>query len=117
MTTDDNRDQGDMQPQPVQTGPSQNPSAKPERGSSGQGHTLFGLTPSRRPGEVVRLLMVLLLFAAFILTLVWSFLSASGPHWNNVKGLLDLIFPAETALLGTAIAFYMTDSRGDDRKD
>ena len=66
-------------------------------------------------GEVVRLLIVVLLFAAFITTLVWAFVSANGSHWANVKDLLDLLLPAETALLGTAIAFYMTDRRGGDR--
>lgn len=64
--------------------------------------------------EVVRLLIVLLLFLAFLITLIWAFISAGGAHWSNVKDLLDLILPAETALLGTAIAFYMTDSRGSD---
>ena len=64
--------------------------------------------------EVVRLLIVVFLFAAFLLTLVWSFISANGSNWTNVKDLLDLILPAETALLGTAIAFYMTDTRGSD---
>jgi hypothetical protein len=67
--------------------------------------------------EVVRLWIVLLLFLAFLITLVWSFISANGPYWGNVKDLLDLIFPAETALLGTAIAFYMTDVRGSDDSD
>jgi len=62
--------------------------------------------------EVVRLFIVLLLFLAFILTIVWAFISASSAYWTNVKDLLDLILPAETALLGTAIAFYMTDSHG-----
>lgn len=68
----------------------------------------LGLRGARREGENVRFVIVLLLFAVLILTVVWSFLSANGPHWNNVKDLLDLLFPAETALLGTAIAFYMS---------
>jgi len=65
--------------------------------------------------EGIRLVIVVLLFAAFIITLVWAFLGANGPYWKNVKDLLDLILPAETALLGTAIAFYMTETRGGDQ--
>lgn len=72
---------------------------------------------TRRRGEVARLLIIVLLFAAFGITLVWAFIGANGPHWNNVKDLLDLLLPAETALIGTAVAFYMTDpgSRDDDK--
>lgn len=64
--------------------------------------------------EVVRLIIVLFLFSAFIMTIVWAFISANSKNWNNVKDLLDLILPAETALLGTAIAFYMVDIGGSD---
>ncbi len=67
--------------------------------------------------EVVRLLIVVLLFVAFITTIVWSFISAGTASWKNIKDLLDLLLPAETALLGTAIAFYMTESRGGRRED
>jgi hypothetical protein len=31
-----------------------------------------------------------------------------GDGWKNLQVLLDLVFPVETALLGTAVAFYYT---------
>ena len=31
-----------------------------------------------------------------------------GDGWKNIQVLLDLVFPVETALLGTAVAFYYT---------
>jgi hypothetical protein len=31
-----------------------------------------------------------------------------GDPWKNIQGLLDLVFPVETALIGTAVAFYYT---------
>jgi hypothetical protein len=74
-----------------------------------------GFTISTRSGEIVRLLIVVLLFTVFGITLVWAFIAANGKYWNNVKDLLDLVLPAETALLGTTIAFYMTNpGKGDD---
>ena len=114
MTTDHSPDQGEEQLQPAQSARSRDPSVESELTPSdrrqGGLRGLLGLrgTGPRREGEVVRLVIVLLLFAVLIITVVWAFLSANGPHWNNVKSLLDLLFPAETALLGTAIAFYMS---------
>ena len=49
---------------------------------------------------------------AFIVTVIGGFVGAmlaSGHDWSNIKELLDLLLPAETALLGVAVAFYMTD--------
>jgi hypothetical protein len=57
----------------------------------------------------VRLVIVLALFLIFAGTVFGAFQGAGSNHWDNVKGLLDLLLPAETALLGTAVAFYMTD--------
>ena len=31
-----------------------------------------------------------------------------GDGWKNIQSLLDLVFPVETALIGTAVAFYYT---------
>jgi hypothetical protein len=31
-----------------------------------------------------------------------------GDGWRNIQSLLDLVFPVETALIGTAVAFYYT---------
>ncbi len=45
----------------------------------------------------------LLVFAG---TIVWACWSATGSHWNTAKELLQLLLPAETALLGGAVGFY-----------
>jgi len=49
------------------------------------------------------------LILTFGATIAIAFWLATTAHWTNVKELLDLILPAETALLGTAVAFYMAD--------
>jgi hypothetical protein len=49
------------------------------------------------------------LFIIFGVTVIGAFWGAlQGTHWANFKDLLDLLLPAETALLGVAVAFYMT---------
>ncbi len=44
--------------------------------------------------------------AIFGLTVAWGCYSATGAHWTNAKELLQLLLPAETALLGSAVGFY-----------
>jgi hypothetical protein len=39
-------------------------------------------------------------------TVLWACWSATGPHWSTAKELLQLLLPAETALLGGAVGFY-----------
>ena len=39
-------------------------------------------------------------------TIVWACWSATGSHWSTAKELLQLLLPAETALLGGAVGFY-----------
>jgi hypothetical protein len=39
-------------------------------------------------------------------TIAWACWSATGPHWNTAKELLQLLLPAETALPGGAVCFY-----------
>jgi hypothetical protein len=58
--------------------------------------------------ELTRLFMVVALFLVFGGTVLGAFHGAGTDHWANVKALLDVLLPAETALLGTAVAFYMT---------
>jgi hypothetical protein len=41
-----------------------------------------------------------------LVTIIWAFIDASGSHWGNAKELLQLLLPAETALLGSAVGFY-----------
>lgn len=61
--------------------------------------------------EVIRLLIVILLFLIFGGTIGSSIYAAflNGNAWANDKDLLNLILPVETALIGTAVAFYMTN--------
>jgi hypothetical protein len=56
-----------------------------------------------------RIILVVVLSVVFAGTVLGAFLGANGDHWGNVKALLDLLLPAQTALLGTAVAFYMTE--------
>jgi hypothetical protein len=39
-------------------------------------------------------------------TIIWAFIDAAGPAWKQAKDLLQLLLPAETALLGSAVGFY-----------
>jgi hypothetical protein len=39
-------------------------------------------------------------------TIAWACWSATGSHWSTAKELLQLLLPAETALLGGAVGFY-----------
>jgi cytochrome bd-type quinol oxidase subunit 1 len=61
--------------------------------------------------ETVRFIIVLGLVGIFATTVVWAFLRTGSGSWHNAKNLLDLLLPAETALLGTVVAFYMTETR------
>ena len=63
--------------------------------------------------EVVRSGLALLLAALLGLTIVWSFIKvdAGGKTWANTKDLLELLLPAETALLGSAVGFYFGSQR------
>jgi hypothetical protein len=60
----------------------------------------------------VRVVIVSALFIIFAGTVCGAFFGAmtdGGHNWASVKSLLDLLLPAETALIGVAVAFYMTD--------
>lgn len=51
------------------------------------------------------------LFVILAGTIAFSALAAfdGGHAWDNVQSLLNLLFPAELALIGAAVAFYMTN--------
>lgn len=36
----------------------------------------------------------------------WAFIEIHSSDWANVKTLLDILIPAESALLGSAVGFY-----------
>ena len=59
-----------------------------------------------RAPDFARLLIALLLLALLALTVVFAFLKVSGQGWTNTQELLQVLLPAETALLGSAVGFY-----------
>ena len=57
--------------------------------------------------ETVRGTIALSLVALFAATVLLTVIGVLlGANWENLKGALELLLPAETALLGTAIGFY-----------
>lgn len=58
--------------------------------------------------ELVRSSLALIFAALLGLTIVWAFLETgkSDLRWSHTKELLEVILPAETALLGSAVGFY-----------
>jgi hypothetical protein len=69
---------------------------------------LSGVKDSR---ELTRSLIVICLFTMLAATIGSAICSAflHGSAWTRIESLLNLVFPAETALIGTAVAFYMTN--------
>ena len=61
--------------------------------------------------EVVRALLAFTFVIILVLTIVFAFQNVSGPNWTNTKELLQLLLPAETALLGSAVGFYFGSRR------
>jgi len=77
------------------------------------------LDPVTRPyrfwsTEVVRALLAFI-FAFFLLVvIVWGFINAGAGSavWTPTKELLQLLLPAVTALLGSAVGFYYGTQKG-----
>jgi hypothetical protein len=66
--------------------------------------------PRVRPGfeEVVRAGLALIFVVMLAATGGWAFIEihTSKDGWAHVKVLLDILVPAESALLGSAVGFY-----------
>jgi hypothetical protein len=58
--------------------------------------------------EVIRAVLTLIFAFFLLIVIVWGFLTASGGQetWTATKELLQLLLPAITALLGSAVGFY-----------
>jgi hypothetical protein len=56
--------------------------------------------------EVARASLALLSFVLLAVTILIAFGKAGSPGWNDTKELLQLIFPAEVAVLSSATGFY-----------
>jgi hypothetical protein len=61
--------------------------------------------------ELVRASLAIILLVILAVTVGWAFVGASGAAWPNYKELLQLVLPAETALLGSASGFYFGTRR------
>jgi hypothetical protein len=71
------------------------------------------LDPVTRPfrfwaTEVVRALLALIFAFFLLIVIVWGFLHTNDGEevWLQTKELLELLLPAITALLGSAVGFY-----------
>jgi len=56
--------------------------------------------------EVVRASLAIIFSGILAITVYLSFRQTASDSWANTKELLELLLPAETALLGTAVGFY-----------
>lgn len=65
--------------------------------------------------ELVRSALALLFAAIFLLTIVLSYLHLKGATWTHAKDWLQLLLPAETALIGSATGFYFGQRRKDSK--
>ena len=61
--------------------------------------------------EVVRAGLAVVFALFFLLTIIWAFVNVSGENWANTKELLQVLLPAETAILGAAVGFYFGSQR------
>jgi hypothetical protein len=58
--------------------------------------------------EIMRAVLGLLFAVFLLIVIVWGFIKTSQGEevWAQTKELLELVFPAITALLGSAVGFY-----------
>ena len=61
--------------------------------------------------EVVRASLAIFFAIILLVTIIYAFANVSGPDWTNVKELVQILLPAETALLGSAVGFYFGSQR------
>jgi hypothetical protein len=56
--------------------------------------------------ELVRAGLAALFALMLAATGAWAFIEVHSSDWGHVKNLLDILVPAESALLGSAVGFY-----------
>jgi hypothetical protein len=56
--------------------------------------------------EWVRASLALIFAGMLAATGAWAFIEVHSNDWAHVKSLLDILVPAESALLGSAVGFY-----------
>lgn len=55
---------------------------------------------------LVRAGLAFIFVLIFFVTVVCAFWFVDSDNWPNIKELLQVLLPAETALLGSAVGFY-----------
>ena len=70
-----------------------------------------GVTGRLAVQELVRASLAFTFAGLLFVTVIFAFLSTGSGTWENTKELLQVLLPAETALLGSAVGFYF-GSRG-----
>lgn len=58
--------------------------------------------------ELARGALAFFLAIIFALTVYFALRNTGTSRWNDTKQLLDVLIPAESALLGTAVAFFFS---------
>lgn len=72
-------------------------------------------TSERLTRERVRWVLSSILAGTFLLTVGAAFAGAAWDHrWADVREWLEVVLPAETAILGSAIGFYFGTQRPSD---
>lgn len=66
--------------------------------------------------EIVRTILALAAFVLTALTVWWAIRASQGGKWVEAKEWLQVVLPAETAILGSALGFYF-GSRHSSRRD
>ena len=59
-------------------------------------------------------MLALLFFGLFAATVLLSFLHLNTSGWKDTEQWLQVILPAETALLGSATGFYFGTKKSED---
>jgi len=62
--------------------------------------------------EGVRSALAILLLVLLWVTIVGALRFVSGPAWPNAKEFLNIVIPALSALLGSALGFYFGTRNG-----
>jgi hypothetical protein len=62
--------------------------------------------------ELVRTVLALAAFVLVALTVWWAFRASQGDRWESAKEWLQVVLPAETGILGSALGFYFGSRQG-----
>ena len=71
------------------------------------------LTYQTAARELVRAALALAALALLFVTVILGYLATTGGRWANAKEWLQVVLPAETAILGSALGFYFGTHQSD----